>query len=187
MPLKVWHHSRCIGNVYLQYMYSLSEWKSFKFEVYSQLTGPGDLSLTAVISVLWKEHRSSSHVPVFILCFTCLSQWSLIVCDFSLVGVSHSWYKNPLSLRKAKMRKEAMEKKKGKTEECVWLAQVCCSWQTVWEPRSHCVPHACMNVTTNRDTKKRQTWETCALTFLNQIWQSGGATNSIPFAIPFNS
>lgn len=72
------------------------------------------------------------------------------------------------------MRKEAEKKRKGKMEECVWLAQVCCSRQTVWEPWSYCVPRACVNVTANREAKKRQTWETCTLTFLNQIWQSGG-------------
>lgn len=88
--------------------------------------------------------------------------------------MSHSLYKNPPRLEKAKNKKRGWEKEKGKTKECVWLAQVCCSWQTVWEPQSHCVPRACVNVTANREAKKRQTWETCTLTFLNQIWQSGG-------------
>lgn len=72
------------------------------------------------------------------------------------------------------LKRQKMRKEPGKTEECVWLTQVCCSWQTVWEPWSHCVPGACVTVTANREAKKRQTWETCTLTFLNQIWQSGG-------------
>lgn len=46
---------------------------------------------------------------------------------------------------KGEKEERGWEKEKEKTEECVWLMQVCCSWQTVWEPRSHCVP--CPRVT----------------------------------------
>lgn len=42
-----------------------------------------------------------------------------------------------------KWEKRLRKREGGKTEECVWLAQVCCSWQTVWEPRGHCVS-SCM-------------------------------------------
>lgn len=65
-------------------------------------------------------------------------------------------------------------KEDGKRKECIWLTQVCCRWWAVWEPRRHCVSCGCVTAVADGGAKKRRAWETCTLTFLNQIWQSGG-------------
>ena len=83
---------------------------------------------SALASYPRNECGSPSLVEVVSVFSTCLSQCSLIVCDFSLVGARRSWYKNPASLEKAKNERRGWEtEEKGETEECVWLAQVCSS------------------------------------------------------------
>lgn len=37
----------------------------------------------------------------------------------------------------------------------------------------HCVSRGCVTAAADGEAKKRRAWETCRLTFLNQIWQSG--------------
>lgn len=65
-------------------------------------------------------------------------------------------------------------KENGERKECIWLTQACCRWRAVWEPQPHCVPRRSVTAAADGEAKKRRAWETCALTFLNQIWQSGG-------------
>lgn len=119
----------------------------------------------------WKENNEThlcSHVPVLIL-YLFLSIIFHFLWFFSCQ--THSCKPEFLTGR-GQMMKQGEEKEKGKRKECIWLTQVCCCWRAVWE--RHCVPCGSVTAAADGEAKKRRAWETCTLTFLNQIWQSGG-------------
>lgn len=177
------HHTH-IGDIIIQN--STSSWASrghqFKFFMPEPWKGTRlreatltHVSIKACVQNTWKKMNEThlcSHVPVLILDLFL----SIIFHFLWFFLLSESRSCKPAEILTGRWQKtnQSEEKKNGKRKECVWLTQVCCCWRAVWEPRRHCVPRGSVTTASDGEAKKRQAWETCTLTFLNQIWQSGG-------------